>query len=187
MNVTKKQLQSALAFVSKDVTRFNLCGIAFEKVGENGRMIATDGHRLVVIDEGESLQDGSKEPAIILDGPALLTAAKTMGSKDVGVLNFHPNTDEGGSALLETPVGALCIPKIDGEYPDWRQIFPTGNTNAAPIALDPAYIADIGNAAKRLGIEQLVISFHGDLSPVLFDGGADELRFRAVLMPRRVN
>ncbi len=188
MLVTKAQLQTALAFTSKDATRYNLCGVAFEK---SGRMIATDGHRIVVLDDGQSIEDGGGESAVILAREGLLAIVKGMTGKTTASIDFDVDAQPGDSfkvAEIDANGGATYrVEIIDGDYPNWRQVFPTKAPELeSPVGFNPAYLSDIGTAAKRFGVKRLVMTAYGEFSAVLCEGeNPDGGHFRALLMPMR--
>lgn len=182
IHVTKATLQAALAHASSDVTRYNINAVAFEK---SGRMIATDGHRLVVIDSGgeKPIDEGAGEPPIALEAAGLTAAMRGLASKDVGILTF-----EDDHATLTNGTNWNRIPVVAGEYPNWRQVMPKGKNSADSWGVNPKYLADTATAAKRLGVSPLRISCKGEHSPVLMEGENTDtgLHFRGVVMPVRL-
>ena len=176
IQVSKPALLAVLAHA--DTSRRNLSTVAFEK---SGRMIATDGHRLVTVDTGQPLEDGAGDPPVLLDAKALKAAVKAMSAREPATITFGE-----GAACLQTGTARHAVPVVEETYPNWRAVLPTGAASVEPWYVDPAYLADAANAAKRMGIKALSVTAYGPRTPVVFEGsnpGTGE-NFRAVVMPK---
>lgn len=104
-------LASALTHASKDETRFNLCGVA---VTSENALIATDGHRLYCSD----LFAKDKNPLIIP-----IKACKTLIAYAKYKGQSHVELTHKDMRLSNAEVSLRCI---DGQFPDWRIVVPTG-------------------------------------------------------------
>lgn len=104
-------LASAITHSSKDETRFNLCGVA---VTSENALIATDGHRLYCSD----LFAKDKNPLII---PT--KACKTLIAYAKYKRQSHVELTHKDMRLSNAEISIRCI---DGQYPDWRIVVPTG-------------------------------------------------------------
>ncbi|MGH7821267.1 MAG: DNA polymerase III subunit beta, partial [Candidatus Binatia bacterium] len=116
-----RMIESTLFAVSMDETRFNLSGVYVEKHDDALRMVATDGHRLAVID-GE-VEGKLPEKGVILPRKGLAEVKKLLESAgaEAGPVSF----------ILDAPIakivvgqGELFMRLIDGEFPDYRQVMP---------------------------------------------------------------
>ena len=109
--------------VSTDETRYNINGVLVETVAESGpqkaiRFVATDGHRLALIDRpaegfalGESViipRKGIQEIKKVLEG--------NEGAAKVEVAN--------GFFTVHSGDVTLGVRLVDGQFPDYRQVIP---------------------------------------------------------------
>ena len=75
---------------------------------------------------------------------------------------------------------------IDGTYPDYRQVFPTGRPKAV-IAIDPKLLKEMADYfAKHEQAGRVLIEFHGDMQPLVLRGETDAGQaIRGAIMPMR--
>lgn len=116
-----EMIERTLFAVSLDETRFNLSGVYTEAAGEVLRMVATDGHRLALIDrtvEGELPKKG-----VILPRKGLAEVKKVLAKAGSATepVTFHV---EGNMAKLLCGAVELSMSLVDGEFPDYRQVIP---------------------------------------------------------------
>lgn len=133
-------LMDRVAFaISNEETRYYLNGIHFHIAeGEDGpmlRAVATDGHRLGLA-ELAAPEGAGTLPAIILPRKAVTEIArllKPLGEEKVGLAV--------GPTKLQMSAGAtiLTTKLIDGTFPDYLRVIPTGNDKVA--TLDSAALA----------------------------------------------
>ncbi len=114
-------IEGTLFAVSLDETRLNLSGVYFENHDGALRMVATDGHRLAMIDR--TIEGKVPEKGVILPRKGLVEAKKLLETADV----------EGDCATLwiDGPIAKvnrgraeLFMRLIEGEFPDYRQVIP---------------------------------------------------------------
>ena len=111
--------------VSQDETRYNLNGVYIE-CGEDGdgvlRMVATDGHRLAIVDR-KNIGSLDLKEGIIIPKKGISELKKILddgeGEIEVGFLD--------NSILFKTDATNLIVRIIDGDFPDYRQIIPKEN------------------------------------------------------------
>ena len=129
--------------VATDETRYNINGFLLEREGEGVRMVATDGHRLALIEKGSALDLGER-------GRALLPRK--------GVLEIRKLVDEAGDDELSMGVVersmvvsrgrvSLNVRLLEGEFPDYRRVIPEGNERVARARRD-----ELASALKRVSI-----------------------------------
>jgi len=122
----KKMIEKVIFAASTEESRYNLNGVFFECVSSEAknlaRMVATDGHRLALIErETPELLQIEKGAIIPKRG---LNEVKRIVAEYPGELrvSFSEN-----SFVLEVSPFLIIIRLIDGEFPDYRQVIPTEN------------------------------------------------------------
>ena len=100
-------------------------------------LVATDGHRMVVVHDEEAQVDGS-----MLINPAKLIIRESKHAKlaDFDGLNCDLQ-DEEEKFLMSAPA-----PRSEASYPDWRLIMPEGDISTEPGSIDPGLLAAISKA-----------------------------------------
>jgi DNA polymerase-3 subunit beta len=124
-----RMIESTIFAVSMDETRFNLSGVYIEEHEGRLRMVATDGHRLAMVDGG--VEGKLPEKGVILPRKGLAEVKKLLDAE----------ADEKVSVVIDGPVARVLVGKgelfmrlVDGEFPDYRQVIP--KQTAHVIALD---------------------------------------------------
>jgi DNA polymerase-3 subunit beta len=114
-------IESTLFAVSLDETRINLSGVFVENQRDSLRMVATDGHRLALIDR--KVQGAVPEKGVILPRKGLLEAKKLLeaGDGEEGEISL---SIDGSIAKLVRGRAELFMRLIEGEFPDYRQVIP---------------------------------------------------------------
>jgi|GEM_PF-191074 len=130
--------------VSSDETRFNINGVCFElgdsSVGpKNGskrsatelRLIATDGHRLALVTRQlESTSGFDFRGNVIVPRKGLSEIKKLLeaeGERDIGIAITE------GFLIIEGQESKISVRLIDGEFPDYHQVLPNGNSEQFTI------------------------------------------------------
>jgi DNA polymerase-3 subunit beta len=106
--------------VSTDETRFNLSGV-FLTGGEDGmlRMVATDGHRLAMVDRrvpGAEIGRG-----VIMPRKGLAEARKLLDEAEDQDLTMVVSAKDARLSLRSV---SFFMRLIEGEFPDYRQVIP---------------------------------------------------------------
>jgi DNA polymerase III sliding clamp (beta) subunit (PCNA family) len=136
-------LKAALLCASQEESRYYLRGV---HLATSGHMVTTDGHRMFVARLAE-------RPAadVIVPYDAVAAALKLAGArcKDIEI------------DLAATRIGQIQFTPIDGTFPEWRRIVPTGveipsskpgaNDGAEHVHFNHAYIGDLAKMGKLLG------------------------------------
>jgi DNA polymerase III subunit beta len=111
--------------VSNDETRYNLNGVFFEPSAEALRLVATDGHRLSLVEKPLGASFGLKK-GVILPKKGLQELRKLLSeAADSG--EEKPETKLGfveNSAIVRRPGVILSMRLIEGLFPDYRQVIP---------------------------------------------------------------
>lgn len=108
--------------VSTDETRYNLNGIYFEKAekGKTLRMVATDGHRLAMVDNAmDNLGDGWGDRGLIVPRKAIAELQKLLDHNEKIELSFQKN-----HGIVRAGNTVLLMQLIDGEFPKYEQVIP---------------------------------------------------------------
>ncbi len=111
--------------VSNDETRYNLNGVFFEPSAEALRLVATDGHRLSLVEREMGATFGLKRGVILPKKglqelrKLLSEAAESGDEKPETKLGFVEN-----SAIVRRPGVILSMRLIEGLFPDYRQVIP---------------------------------------------------------------
>jgi DNA polymerase-3 subunit beta len=129
--------------MSHDQTRQALNGILLEVTPSGGedadvKMVATDGHRLSFI-QRRCKAGVAGERGVIVPRKAITELRKLIADDAAGAaveFSFQENRlfCRAGSTLLVTRL-------VDGQFPDYRQVIPTGGTRIAVVAREPFYRA----------------------------------------------
>ena len=173
-------LKAAILCASSEETRYYLRGV---HLSTTGHMVTTDGHRMFVA----RLNDRPAVDVIIpLDD--VKAALKLAGARaqDVEV------------DLAANKIGQISFQPVDGTFPDWRRIIPSGvgieyqvtdfQPERAPhlAHFNPNYIYDLGQAARILAGNVFAYKMHvwttDTPAGVTFHGREDCM---AVIMPIR--
>jgi DNA polymerase III subunit beta len=111
-------IEKTLFASSNDESRFNLNGMLLEQHEQKTRLVATDGHRLALIDGelGVSLQSKILIPKKgLLELKRMLESAK--GKIGIGF--------EEKNMCIKTDRFTMTIRLIEGDYPDYRKVIPS--------------------------------------------------------------
>lgn len=163
-------LKAALLCASTEQTRYYLCGV---HLSTSGHMVTTDGHRMFVA----RLNDKPTADVIIPLGDAQ-AALKLAGARCQEI------------DVTAEKIGQIAYTAVDGTFPDWRRVVPTGEeTHTEPddapahVHFNHAYIGDLAKMGKALGDASMLHPTSAS-NPCLVTFG-DRADCFAVLMPVR--
>lgn len=107
--------------VSTDETRFNLNGVFFQPVAGGGiRMVATDGHRLSLVERPVEGDFGLERGVIIpRKGIQELKRLLAEAGNEEAELGFA-----GNSGVFRRPGLTMVMQLINGQFPDYEQVIP---------------------------------------------------------------
>ena len=119
-----EMIEKTVFAASSEESRFNLNGIYLEKITkakkEYFRMVATDGHRLSMIDKELKT---TLEKGIIISRRGLTELRKVLGD---GEREVHISLKE-NNCIFKTDQSIVVIRLLEGEYPDYQQVIPQEN------------------------------------------------------------
>jgi DNA polymerase-3 subunit beta len=125
-------IEKTLFAVSHDDTRSNLAGVHLDTGSKKGmiRLVATDGHRLAVVDR--KAKGSSPKEGVILPRKGLSEVLKVLpevtGTVKVALA--------GNEAIVELPGCTLSMRLVEGTFPDYKQVVPKESPNVVHVDRD---------------------------------------------------
>lgn len=130
-------IESTIFAVSLDETRFNLSGVYVERSEEGAlRMVATDGHRLALVDG--TVEGKLPEKGVILPRKGLAELKKLLESAGEDKVSF---VIDGPIAKVLVGRAELFMRLVDGEFPDYRQVIPEKTEQVLALEREPLLAA----------------------------------------------
>jgi len=127
-HLMKEMIEKTVFAASNEESRYHLNGILISqsKKGERKilRMVATDGHRLSLLDRESEMIRGI-EKGIIIPKKGVLEIKKIMGDRD-GAEEMKVYFDQ-NHGFFKMGKSLMVIRLIDGEFPEYEQVIPKGN------------------------------------------------------------
>ena len=171
MLIATDLLKAALLCASQEESRYYLRGV---HLSTTGHLVTTDGHRMFVARLNE-------RPAadVIIPYSDVQAALKLAGARAQDI------------EVTADRIGQIAYQPVDGTFPDWRRVVPTGEElpsgkpDDAPGAVhfNHAYIGDLAKMGKILGGSSMLHPVSAS-HPCLVTFG-DRADCFAVLMPLR--
>lgn len=133
--VISSLIERTMYAASLDETRYNLNGVYFELLEEGTklRMVATDGHRLAMVDRSLAAGGTALASGVILPRKGLAEFKRLVDEDDADEIELGI---EGNSALARKGEVTLTMRLIEGEFPNYRQVLPKAITRKVIIASD---------------------------------------------------
>jgi len=187
----KADLLAALATTSTDTTRPNLMQILLERKEDCTRLVATDGHRLHIV---EVPGEHKAADPVMLNSDAVRRVCKAAKKADRITCNVY------GAAKIKLrldngEVFDAASKHRAKAYPDYRQIF-TGGGSVAEIAVSAGYLREasthcssVAGARPRDNLSPAVMSFEGPLRAFKIEGAKHPdtgTWLTCILMPQRL-
>ncbi|WP_022853200.1 DNA polymerase III subunit beta [Thermodesulfatator atlanticus] len=126
-DIILEMITKTIFCVATEETRFILSGIYVEKLEEENilRLVATDGHRLAMIDrEIEGVSQLDLSPGIIMPKKAAQEIKKIAQESPIIQIGIKEN-----HLICAAPAMLLTARLIDGQYPDYRAVIPEEREN----------------------------------------------------------
>jgi len=128
----REMIERTLFAVSTDETRYSLNGVYMvEGEGGNVRMVATDGHRLAFEERALGTLGLSKGVILPRKGLGELKKLLESGDDEVVAIGFIENMGLVTKGKIE-----LFMRLVDGDFPDYTKVIPTGNPSTARVDHD---------------------------------------------------
>lgn len=181
MLISTDLLKAALVCASSEESRYYLRGVF---LSTTGHLVTTDGHRMFVARLAER-----PTADVIVPYDAVTAALKMVGArcKDLEI------------DLAANRIGQISFQPVDGTFPDWRRVVPTGeetpstkpgaNDGPEHVHFNHAYVGDFAKMAAILcgksTASQSVLHPRTASGPALVTFG-DRADCFGVIMPVRV-
>jgi DNA polymerase-3 subunit beta len=188
VSINLNVLKAVAVAVSKEETRYYLCGVHLEAATDGLTMVATDGHRMLVARQpyGEHAAPEDFQSLIIPAG--LIAKLKIKRNSDPwALLTIH-----GAKLTFEYRGETFGGDAVDGSFPDYRRVVPQ-ELSGVVSHFNADYLAAFAEAGRVLFdtrdpiVSNPVIKHNGE-SPALaiWDKAEAPARMIGVIMPVRV-
>jgi DNA polymerase-3 subunit beta len=134
--VLREMIEKTIYSVSNDETRYHLNGVYFENTMQGDksfyRMVATDGHRLSVVDRESSEVGEASGKGVIIPRKGLYEIRKLLES-------IHGDFEmaiEGAQLIVRHGKTLLMIRLIEGKYPNYQQLIPQNLSQKLSVKRD---------------------------------------------------
>ena len=129
----REMIEKTLFATSPDETRLNLSGVYLETQDEGKiRMVASDGHRLSLIEREVDTPPLPDWPSVILPKKGLVETRKLL-EKSEGTIDVSVNDSV---VNLKKETTELFMRLIEGEFPDYQQVVPKEHTHRIEFPRD---------------------------------------------------
>ena len=126
-------IEKTLFATSPDETRLNLSGVYLETEKEGKvRMVASDGHRLSLIEREVDTPSLPDWPSVILPKKGLVETRKLL-EKSEGTIDVSVNDSV---VNLKKETTELFMRLIEGDFPDYQQVVPKEHTHRIEFPRD---------------------------------------------------
>jgi DNA polymerase-3 subunit beta len=204
-HLMKEMIEKTVFAASNEESRYHLNGVLFSQSQQGTkvilRMVATDGHRLSLIDRENQAIRGI-EKGIIIPKKGILEIKKIMGDQD-GEEEIESYFDQ-THGFFKMGKSLMVIRLIDGEFPEYDQVIPKGNDKKIVMQKERIYgclrrvstmaserVEGIKLSLKRNSIE--LNSYHQDFGDakeeveVSYEGPPIEIGFNARFLMEALN
>jgi DNA polymerase-3 subunit beta len=204
-HLMKEMIEKTVFAASNEESRYHLNGVLFSQSQQGTkvvlRMVATDGHRLSLIDRENQAIRGI-EKGIIIPKKGVLEIKKIMGDQD-GEEEIESYFDQ-THGFFKMGKSLMVIRLIDGEFPEYDQVIPKGNDKKIVMQKERIYgclrrvstmaserVEGIKLSLKRNSIE--LNSYHQDFGDakeeveVSYEGPPIEIGFNARFLMEALN
>jgi DNA polymerase-3 subunit beta len=134
--VLSQMIERTMYAASVDETRYNLNGVYFEVVPTDRklRMVATDGHRLAVVDRSIGSETAGLASGVIIPRKGLAELKRLVDEEDADEIELG---FEGNNGLARKGDVTLVMRLIEGEFPNYRQVIPKSSDRKLAIESEP--------------------------------------------------
>ena len=181
--------------ISAEESRFTLNGALLQLKGTTLIMVATDGHRLALVEAENPLAEGDANAKVLLPRKAmneLLTLAAETPDKDSGV-EFAADENH---LFFRLGSRLLISRKLTGNFPDFERVLPKAHAHIVEISKEElraaiervAQFSDERSRAIKVRFAENEAVVHSSISesgeseenlPVQYDGPTIEIGFNA--------
>ena len=178
INITK--LIAANIFASTEQVRYYLNGVLFEVSEGKARIVATDGHRMIIFDlEGDEF---GEDQSFIIPSSLIKRIKAERGDELAGI------SRNDGMITISYAGAAFAEREVYGPYPDYRGIMIPDNKKqefTPKIRFNPSYLGDFAKVNKILGRAKssIVMTTYSAEELVKVTTGTGD--YTAILIPMR--
>ena len=149
--VLSSMIERTVYAASTDETRYNLNGVYLELLddGTKLRMVATDGHRLAMSDRVVGSEASGLVSGVILPRKALAELKKLVDEEDADEIELG---FAGNQALARKGDVTVMMRLVEGEFPNYRQVLPKGNSQR--VAVESEILAQAARRAALVSVER---------------------------------
>jgi DNA polymerase-3 subunit beta len=139
-HLIREMIEKTVFAASNEESRYHLNGVLFTQSKQGGkeilRMVATDGHRLSLVDR-ENQPIRGIEKGLIIPKKGILEIKKIIGDRDEEEeMGIYFNSTHG---FFKMGRSLTVIRLIDGEFPEYEQVVPKGNDKKLVIGREKMY------------------------------------------------
>jgi len=118
-----QMIERTMYAASADETRYNLNGVYLEVLSDTGklRMVATDGHRLALVDRSVGEDATALASGVIIPKKGLAELKRLVDEDDADEIEL---AFEGNNGLAKRGNVTLVMRLIEGEFPNYQQVIP---------------------------------------------------------------
>lgn len=134
--VLSQMIERTMYAASVDETRYNLNGVYFEVDTEKEkiRMVATDGHRLALVERSVGAEASGLASGVIIPRKGLAELKRLVDEEDADEIELG---FEGNSGLVRKGNVTLVMRLIEGEFPNYHQVIPKDADQRLTLAAEP--------------------------------------------------
>jgi len=134
--VLSQMIEGTMYAASLDETRYNLNGAYFEVVPDSSRirMVATDGHRLALVERTVGSDVSGLESGVIIPRKGLAELKRLVDEEDADEIELG---FEGNSGLVRKGGVTLVMRLIEGEFPNYQQVIPKQSEHHLTVSVEP--------------------------------------------------
>jgi len=170
INFYRKDLKAASRFMAVKDIRYYLCGLLIESNPMESRLVATDGHTLIV-NRCDAKGDNSGSFTGIIPADTVKTILswkppyKNAGD-NIPIVITAPD-DAAGEHRVEWCGNIALFKLIDAKFPDYRRVVPD-KLSGEPAFYNPDYLVKVARAADDYGRKDscFVLKYNGDSAGV---------------------
>lgn len=167
---------------STDATRYYLQGVCIQPHprGEGVTMVATDGNILIAAHDPDGVPPVPAAGFIVNLGKDGLKAARKGQT-----VSIDPAT---GETRIDNAWRSPATTIVDGAFPDWRRVLPSGDLIATGAAFDAKLLSRLGDALTdwRKSAHGLALRGVDDTGPHVVACDSPDARLFGICMPIRV-
>src|SRR4030043_843727 len=140
ISLLSEMIEKTVFAAANEESRYHLNGVLFLQNKEEGkerlRMVATDGHRLSLIDR-ESQKIRGIEKGIIIPKKGVLEMKKVMADKEgIRTVAIYFDATHG---FMKIGKSLMIVRLIDGDFPEYQQVIPKENDKKLTLNKDNFY------------------------------------------------